>query len=255
MMKRLFAVAPLALALVIAGCLHTPSGSGSSTSDAHGGGGAAAVAFKAPAVNMKEGAKNVGIVLVQGLFITEYTAPFDIYAHCGYKVNVFTVAESLDPIITYENVALAPNFTFADSPKIDILVVPSGINSMEKDLTNEALIGFVKKHAAAAEWVTSHCWGAYTLGKCGLLDGKECTTFPGYTDGLQKQNEAAKVVTDRRFVVEGNIVTSGGGLAAYEAALFVVEKAFDAELAKKVGDGLVFAPQNFAYAQDPRKEE
>jgi transcriptional regulator GlxA family with amidase domain len=55
------------------------------------------------------------------------------------------------------------------------------------------------------------------LGKAGLLDDKEATTFTANTDALQKQYPACRVQADRRIVVDGNLITSPGGLASYEA--------------------------------------
>lgn len=198
------------------------------------------------------GAKNVGILIMDGLFITEAVAPFDIYKHAGDKLNVFFVAQSKEPITTYYGARLTPDYTFADAPEIDVLVVPSGGGSRDKDLDNAELIAWVKKTAASADYVTSHCWGAFTLGKAGLLDGKKATTFPGYFDQLHEQNPRAKVITDQRFVMDGNVITSNGGLAAFEASLFVIEKLFGAEEAKRIADGLVFAQENRGYVRDPK---
>ena len=113
-------------------------------------------------------------------------------------------------------------------------------------------MAFVKERAAKAEFGTSHCWGAFTLSATGMLDGKSCTTFPTSIDDLQKQFPKAQTQKDARFVVTGNIITSNGGVAAYEAALYVVEKLFGKETADKVAAGLVMAPQNRQYSQDPR---
>ena len=43
-------------------------------------------------------AKNVGILIFDGLFITEFVAPFDVYKHVGDRMNVFTVGLTSDPM-------------------------------------------------------------------------------------------------------------------------------------------------------------
>ncbi len=196
--------------------------------------------------------KNVGILIFDGLFITEYSAPFDIYKHVGKEVNVFTVAPKKGAITSYEGVTLQPDYAFGNEPKIDVLVVPSGIHSIDSDLENAAFIGWIQAKAKTAEYVTSHCWGAFSLAKAGLLDGRECTTFPSSIDDLQKKFPSLKARKDQRFVVAGKTVTSNGGLAAYEGALYVVEQLFGREKADGVATGLVFAPQNRTYAANPR---
>lgn len=196
--------------------------------------------------------RNVGILVFDGLFITEYTAPFDIYKHVGEQMNVFTVAPRAGTITTYEGVKLQPDHVFGDEPRIDVLVVPSGIHSVDTDLENAALIGWIQAKARDADYVTSHCWGAFLLAKAGLLDGSACTTFPSSIDDLQKKFPAVKARKDQRFVVTGKTITSNGGLAAYEAATYVVEQLFGKEKADSVATGLVFAPQNRTYSSSPR---
>lgn len=49
---------------------------------------------------------------------------------------------------------------------------------------------------------------------------------------------------DQRIVIDGNLITSPGGLASYEAALYVVEKLFGKEQAMTVATALVFGPSN-----------
>ncbi|HEX6885888.1 MAG TPA: DJ-1/PfpI family protein [Planctomycetota bacterium] len=196
--------------------------------------------------------RNVGILVFDGLFITEYTAPFDIYKHVGKEMNVFTVAPRKGAITTYEGVELKPDYAFGAEPRIDVLVVPSGIHSIDTDLENGALIAWIQDKARTAEYVTSHCWGAFLLAKAGLLDGGECTTFPSSIDDLQKKFPQLETRKDQRFVVSGRTVTSTGGLAAYEAATYVVERLYGKEKADAVATGLVFAPQNRTYASSPR---
>lgn len=202
-------------------------------------------------VQLKEGAKNVGILLFNDLFITEFVAPFDMYKHTGDKMNVFTVAQTTELIRTYEGVMLHPDFSFATAPAIDILVVPSGNGSRSSDLQNTALLDFVRKTAASAEYITSHCWGAFTLAAAGLLDGREATTFPSAIGEFQQRFPKLKAVEGKRFVEAGNVITSNGGLAAFEAALFVIEKLYGKETADTVASGLVFAPENRQLALNP----
>lgn len=211
---------------------------------AHG----AAIPAAAP---VQHAPRNVGILIFDGVFVTEFSAPFDTYKHVGKDMNVFTVAPK-SAITTYEGVKIQPDYAFGSEPKIDVLVVPSGIHSVDTDLDNAAFIGWIQKTAGTAEYVTSHCWGAFSLAKAGLLDGRECTTFPTSIDDLQKKFPQTKTRKDQRFVVAGKTITSNGGLAAYEAALYLVEKLYGKETADKVSSGLVFAEQNRRYAADPR---
>jgi transcriptional regulator GlxA family with amidase domain len=49
-------------------------------------------------------------------------------------------------------------------------------------------------------------------------------------------------------VVDGNLVTSPGGLASYEASLYVVEQLFGKEQAMTIASALIFGPSNIEAA-------
>ncbi len=130
-------------------------------------------------------AYQVAFLIMDGTFNTEFTAPYDIFQHTRFRegikhMEVFTVANTLDPITTFEGVRILPDYDYTKGnlPPIDILVVPSAEHHLDTDLQDTTMINWVKKTAQNAEWVTSHCDGAFVLATAGLLDGTISTTFP-----------------------------------------------------------------------------
>lgn len=215
---------------------------------------------------VEPGRKNVGIVIMDEIFIVELVGPLDTYKHAGDKYNVFSIAAKADPIVGYYGERVTPDFTFANAPKIDVLVVPSYAGSIsdanpdrkfggELDWLNKThstfgkdLISFVKTRAKEAEMVTSHCWGAFTLAAAGVLDGKEATTFKGAKDEyiklLGEMFPKVKIRPDKRYVEQGNIVTSQGGLVAFESSLRVIERMYGTPLAKNIARDMVYDKGN-----------
>jgi transcriptional regulator GlxA family with amidase domain len=187
----------------------------------------------------------VGILLLNKPFVTEFAGPLDVYHHVpAEKINVFIVSDTDQELVTYEGMPFRANYTIDNAPKIDVLVVPSGAGSLDADLKNVRVIEWIKKAASEAKFITSHCQGAFLLGKAGLLDNKEATTFPTNTDDLRQRYPACRVQGDRRVVVDGNLITSPGGLASYEASLYVVEQLFGKDQAMTIASALVFGPSN-----------
>lgn len=189
---------------------------------------------------------NVGFLVMDGVFNTELTAPFDIFQHTIFRkgikaMNVFMVANTLEPITTFEGIRLLPDYNYLvdDLPKIDILVVPSAEHHLDTDLEDEAMIHFVKKTGEQATFVTSHCDGAFVLAKAGLLDGIESTTFPSDIESYQKMFPNLKVHTDVLFVHDGKFITSAGGAKSFEAALYLCEFLYGKEVTEKLAGGLV----------------
>jgi transcriptional regulator GlxA family with amidase domain len=191
----------------------------------------------------------VGILLLNKPFITEFAGPLDVYHHVpAEKVKVFIVSDTDQELVTYEGLPFRANYTIENAPKIDVLVVPSGAGSLEADLNNVRVIEWIKKAASEATFITSHCQGAFLLGKAGLLDDKDATTFPANSNDLQKRYPACRVQGDRRVVIDGNLITSPGGLASYEASLYVVEQLFGKDQALTIASALVFDPSNLEAA-------
>jgi transcriptional regulator GlxA family with amidase domain len=191
----------------------------------------------------------VGILLLNKPFITEFSGPLDVYHHVpAEKIKVFIVSDTDKEQVTYEGMPCRANYTIDNAPKIDVLVVPSGAGSLGEDQQNVRVIHWIKKAASEAKFITSHCQGAFLLGKAGLLDSKKATTFTANTEDLQKQYPACRVQADRRVVVDGNLVTSPGGLASYEASLYVVEQLFGKDQALSIASALIFGPSNIEAA-------
>ncbi|WP_431164985.1 DJ-1/PfpI family protein [Tenacibaculum halocynthiae] len=189
---------------------------------------------------------NVAFLIMDGTFNTELTAPFDIFQHTIFRkgikaMNVFTVADTDDFITTFEGMKIIPDFNYLkDSlPKIDILVVPSAEHHLDTDLENKNLIKFVKEVALNAQYVTSHCDGAFILAKADLLNGKVSTTFPSDIDKMREMFPDLDIRKEVLFVHDGKFITSAGGAKSFEAALYLCEYLYGKEIAKKLAGGLV----------------
>ena len=195
---------------------------------------------------LEKGKYNVAFLIMDGTFNTELTAPFDIFQHTIYRenikaMNVFTVANTDTPITTFEGLRILPDFNYLkDSlPKIDILVVPSAEHHLDTDLENTAMIDFVKKVDKEATYITSHCDGAFVLGKAGLLKGKVATTFPSDIDKMRAMFPDLDIRKNVLFVHDGKYITSAGGAKSFEAALYLCEFLYGKEIAKSLAGGLV----------------
>lgn len=189
---------------------------------------------------------NVAFLIMDGTFNTELTAPFDIFQHTIFRenikaMNVFTVANTLDPIRTFEGMYLLPDFDYTQEnlPKIDILVVPSAEHHLDTDLEDEALISFVQKVDKEAQFMTSHCDGAFVLAKAGVLDNHVSTTFPSDIDKMRGTFPQLDIRKEVLFVHDGKYITSAGGAKSFEAALYLAEHLYGAEIARSLAGGLV----------------
>jgi transcriptional regulator GlxA family with amidase domain len=189
---------------------------------------------------------NVAFLIMDGTYNTELTAPYDIFQHTIFRdsikaMNVFTVANTDNPITTFEGMRILPDFNYVtDSlPKIDILVVPSAEHHLDTDLEDEAMLNFVRKVDNEAQFITSHCDGAFVLAKAGLLDDVISTTFPSDVDKMRKMFPKLDIRKEVLFVHDGKYITSAGGAKSFEAALYLSEHLYGKNIAESLAGGLV----------------
>jgi putative intracellular protease/amidase len=164
---------------------------------------------------------NVAILIFEGVQIIDYTGPYEVLGSRRRR-NVYTVAEKPDAITTNMGMRVIPNYTFENQPKPDIMIIPGG--GVKPQLENPAVIKWIQENAAQARYVMSVCNGAFLLAKAGLLDGLEATTTAGLIEELRAAAPKTKVVTDKRFVDNGKIITAAGLSAGIDGALHLVEK-------------------------------
>ena len=98
---------------------------------------------------------------------------------------------------------------------------------------------FVKKVDNTAQYITSHCDGAFVLAKAGLLDNAVATTFPSDIDKMRSMFPHLDIREDVLFVHDGKYITSAGGAKSFEAALYLTELLYGKEKAQSLAGGLV----------------
>ncbi|MVM37801.1 DJ-1/PfpI family protein [Spirosoma sp. HMF3257] len=165
--------------------------------------------------------RNVAIFIHNGVEVLDFSGPSEVFASTeGF--NVYTVSLTKDPIVSQGFIKIIPNYSLADCPKPDIVVLPGGQTG--PFIENKVLISWIKACAQDAEVMLSVCTGAGLLAKAGLLDGKQATTFHNYIDKLQNATPKAKILRDTRFVDNGQVITTAGVSAGIDGALHVVAK-------------------------------
>ena len=192
------------------------------------------------------GRYNVAFLIMDGVYNTEFIAPFDIFQHTQYRegikaMNTFSVANSSHPVTSFEGLRILPDYDYTQDslPRIDILVVPSAKHHLDLDLLDTTMIRFVQKVDEEALYMTSHCDGAFVLAKAGLLDDVRSTTFPSDIGTYKKMFPNLQVEDSVLFVHDGKYITSAGGAKSFEASLYLTELLYGKEIAQSIAKGLV----------------
>jgi len=174
----------------------------------------------AAAVPARDDRRKVAILIFNGVEVIDSMGPWELFGAAGY--NVYSVAETKEPVTSAMGMTMVPKYTFADAPKPDVLVVPGG--GVRGAQNNAALLKYVVDVTGTARHTMSVCNGSFILASSGLLDGLTATSTYGNVMRLHQQFPKVKVVGDQRFVDNGKIITTAGLSAGMDGALHVIAK-------------------------------
>lgn len=190
----------------------------------------------------RTGARNLAILIFDGVQIIDYTGPYETFGHVhdkdGPAFNIYTVSEKTAPITTAMGMSVNPKYSFENAPPPDVMLIPGG--DVQGQLANPATIRWLQEKAKDAEVVLSVCNGAFILAKAGLLDGLEATTTSNLIPYLRKEAPKTRVVDDRRFVDNGKIITAAGLSSGIDGSLHVIERLFGLGTAQMAALGMEY---------------
>lgn len=194
--------------------------------------------------------RTIGIYVFDNVELLDLAGPYEVFT-CASRVHarlnpgietpftVLTVGQTSAPTHARAGLRVLPDAVFADRTKIDVLVVPGGVVSAE--LVKPEVTTWIAQTAYGAELTTSVCTGAFLLAQAGLLAGKQATTHWEDMDDLQTMFPQVKVVRNRRWIRDGNTVTSGGISAGIDMSLHLVETLVSRELALRTAHQMEYA--------------
>jgi transcriptional regulator GlxA family with amidase domain len=172
----------------------------------------------------------VAILIFDDVEVLDFAGPFEVFGVArmssgDFACEVMTVALEQREIIARNGLRIVPHRIAADLGTVDILVVPGGFGT-RRELTNLAMLEFIRTASNAACLTLSVCTGSLLLGAIGLLAGHAATTHRDATDELRSLNCGAHILPDARIVDNGRIVTSAGISAGIDASLYIVARLF-----------------------------
>lgn len=150
---------------------------------------------------------NVAILIYDGVQIIDHAVPFEVFGQFSLN-NVYLVSADGGPITTYMGMQVLPNYSFADAPAPDVLVLPGG-DAGEAQRDRE-IASWVNRTASGVEHILTVCTGIFFLAGNEVLDGKQITTWYDRQDELQRIAPRSDVVRDRIVVESGRLVSSAG---------------------------------------------
>src|SRR5574341_1704529 len=120
-------------------------------------------------------AKRLGVVLYPQFELLDVFGPVEMFGNMQGVIEVAMVAEKKGPVLSAQGPSVLADFSFADCPHLDLLLVPGGIGT-RAEIENPVILDWLKQRVARAEVAMSVCTGSALYACAGLLDGRRATT-------------------------------------------------------------------------------
>jgi putative intracellular protease/amidase len=168
-----------------------------------------------------------------GAELTDFAVPYGILSSADVAdvvaVSIDSGPVELFPALIMEAEATTSAFDLDYPEGADYVIVPA-----THDPADAALTGWLLEQAARGATIVGVCDGVLVLAEAGLLDGRRATGHWFSLGKLQRRHPDTRWVRDRRYVADGNVITTTGVSASVPVSLALVEAIAGEERAREV---------------------
>jgi len=180
------------------------------------------------------GPKRIAFLIFPRLTFLDFVGGYDALRRIATMSIDTTVTHRIigtEPeIVDDTGLTVTPDAVYEDLAPFDLLYVPGGLGA--RTLMNDRRLLDYLRTWGAERPLASVCTGALLLGRAGYLRDRRATTHHSAFDLLRPL--CREVVTDRRIVDEGRVVTAGGVASALDLGLYLVERFWGVEARQKI---------------------
>lgn len=179
--------------------------------------------------------RKVLVPIADGTEEIEAVCIIDVLRRAGAEVTVASVGDL--QITASRGVKLVADARLQDclDETYDLIALPGGIPGAEHFRDSRDLVDLLKRQDRRGGWLGAICASpAVVLQTHGLLDGRQATCHPAFSEHIGNSQQMAS-----RVVVDGKCITSRGPGTALEFALKLVELLFDEERARSVAEPML----------------
>lgn len=163
--------------------------------------------------------KKVLVFLADGFEEIEALSVVDVLRRADLKCDLCSIEGEY--VRGTHNIIIKSDCIIDDinTDEYDAMVLPGGLpgadNLLDSRVKNTAI-----KFNEEGKIVAAICAAPQTLESFGILDGKKCTSYPGFIEGRDK----VEYIEDKVVVCDKNIITSRGPATALEFAFKILSE-------------------------------
>lgn len=181
-----------------------------------------------------------GILLFPEVEVLDFCGPYEVFTATRLHeerrreerspFEVILIAEDDCPVVAAGGLRVLPDCHLDSSPPLRVLVVPGGWG-VRRQVKNRRVLDWLRERSVQVDVIASVCTGSMLLGHAGLLEGRSATTHRSALEWMRSSFPGVRVLSGRRVVDEGRIVTAAGIAAGIDMALHLVSRFFGQEVA------------------------
>ena len=177
---------------------------------------------------------NIGIYLYDEAEVLDFAGPFEVFSTASRvsrqtpPFNVFLLGEKRK-VSARGNFCVETHYTIDRHPELDLVLVAGGVHTEE--MHRPPMQEWLKEVSQKATITSSVCTGVFLLAAAGVVTNHRVTTHWEDIPALEKDFPNLTVVREKRWIEDGNIITSGGISAGIDMSLHLVRRLTSEDLA------------------------
>jgi transcriptional regulator GlxA family with amidase domain len=183
--------------------------------------------------------KTIAVVTYPGVALLDLVVTQTVLDR-GTRHRIVTVGERTEPMDSNTPMSIIPEKRFEEVPDPFAIIVPGGGIASLEAMGNERILNYLRFAEHSAELVCSVSTGAFLLAAAGLLEGRQATTHPSYSELLKKLGVN---YVQSYSVEDGKFLTMEGVSSGIDTTLELVAKLRSEAAAKRAQLTIEYDPQ------------
>lgn len=177
--------------------------------------------------------KKVCVLLAEGFEEVEALTVSDIMRRANVLCDLVSIKDKT--VKSSHGVIIEADKIFNENMEYDLVVLPGGMPGATNLRDDDRVIKFLKNQNKSNKLIGAICAAPIVLGRAGLTEGLEMTSYPGFEDELPNCDYSEEAV-----VVDKNIITSRGPATAMAFAYKLLEElGYDHEV-EGISSGMLY---------------
>ena len=187
-------------------------------------------------------AKSIGLFGFDGLASLDLTGPLETLTAARITgaeggaapcYNVRIIGLTGKTFVSESRVAFRTQHLLEKVPHLDTVIVPGGVAARAGEALRK-IADWLAVNAVHVRRIVSISTGIYPLAQSGLLDGRKATTHWRFAQDVARRFPKVRLDPAASFTKDGSFYTCGGGTAAIELTLALIEEDYGARVALSV---------------------